>query len=260
MNATVRALLVFTLLVGAVVLASLVYRGSAKDSGVQPATDGAAGQAVDQADQHPELKLGLEAYEEGRIEDALQHLRAVPSDAPNYPSALTHIAILTASSGNYDGAILSLRLLAQQRAEDPEVHAALGWVFFLAERYQEAEYAALRALELDPGDVATRYNIGLYRIAQGRSQLAITSYIRAMNVDSDGAQVTRHRDRLRHLHDAHPDRAEPHYALAFFADSMQDPRTEIEELEHYLALTADGAEKDAASKKLEDVKAEVGGS
>jgi tetratricopeptide (TPR) repeat protein len=260
MNATVRALLVFGLLIGAVVLASLGCRGPAKDPGAKSAADDLAGQPVDMAELHPELKSGLEAYSEDRVEDALQHLRAVPEEAPNYPIALTHIAILTARGGDFDAALESLLRLVQQRPEDPEVHAALGWVFFLAERYEDAEFAALRALELDPVHLATRYNVGLYRVAQGRSQLALTSYIRAMNLDTYGAQVTRHRDRLRSLHDAQPDLVEPHYALAFFADSMQDPRTEIEELEHYLALAVDSVEKGAAAQKLEDLRAEVGGS
>jgi len=258
MNVTVRTILVFALLVGAVVFASLLYRS------VSGTTAGAAGneaalQSIEGASLHPELKLALEAVHEDRQEDAIRHFRAVPTDSPDYPTVLRHLAILNARRGNYDEAIASLLQLVGQRQEDPEVHASLGWVFYLAKRYKDAEFAALRTLELDPVHVPTRFNIGLYRIAQGRNQLAISSYIRAMRGDPDGAQVTRHRDRLRVFHDAHPDLPAPHYALAFFADSMQDPRTEIDELEHYLQLAAGGSEKDAATKKLAEVRAEVSG-
>ena len=202
MNATVRTMLVFALLVGAVVLASFLYRRSASGTEAKPDV-GAAVQTVDETSLHPELKLALDAFGEGREEDAIQHFRAVPADSPNYPTVLRHLAILTARQGNYDEAIASLLQLVGQHQDDPEIHASLGWVFYLAERHEDAEFAALRALELDPGHVATRFNIGLYRIAQGRTQLAISSYIRAMRMDPNGTQITRHRDRLRLLHDAH---------------------------------------------------------
>lgn len=259
MNATVRTILVFVVLVGAVVVASLVYRGSATGTTARPVGNGVSFQPIDEGSLHPELKLALDAVSEDRKQDALRHFRAVPQDSPNYPTVLRHLAVLNASQGNYDDAIESLLQLVARRPGDPEVHASLGWVFYLAERYPDAEFAALRALELEPAHVSTRFNVGLYRIAQGRTQLAISSYIRAMRSDPNGEHVTDHRDRLRGFHDEHPDLPGPHYALAFFADSMQDPRTEIDELEHYLALAAAGPEKEAATKQLEEARAEVGG-
>ncbi|MCH7779650.1 MAG: tetratricopeptide repeat protein [Acidobacteria bacterium] len=259
MNATVRTILVFVLLVGAVVVASLVYRRSVPATAAGPAGAGAIPGPIDESSLHPELKLGLDAANEDRGQDAIRHFRAVPADSNNYPTALRHLAILAAREGDYDDAIASLLQLTKQRPDDPEVHASLGWVFYLAEHYNDAEYAALRVLELDPSHVSTRFNLALYRIAQGRNQLAISSYIRAMRADPNGKQVTRHRDRLRFFHDEHLDRPTPHYALAFFADSMQDPRTEIDELEHYLELATAGPEKDAAEEQLEQARAEVGG-
>jgi len=260
MNTTSRTILVFGLLLAAVVFASLIYRNSTGEPGGGPASnDSTAIEPVDEATLHPELKLGLNAVAEDRDEDAMGHFRAVPTDSPGYPTALRHLAVLNARRDNYDEAIASLLQLARQYPDDPEVHASLGWVFYLAERYTDAEFAALRALELDPAHVSTRFNIGLYRIAQARTQLAISSYIRAMRNDPGGTQVTRHRDRLRVFHDEHPDSPAPHYALAFFADSMRDPRTEIEELQHYLRLATAGPEKEAAEKKLEQLRGEAGG-
>ncbi len=133
-------------------------------------------------------------------------------------------------------------------------------MFFLAERPRDAEFAALRALELAPDHKSTRYNIGLYRVAQGRSQLAISSYIRALSNDPNATQVSRHRDRLWAFHDEHPEMPAPHFALAFFADAMQDPRAEIDELEHYLELALPGPERDAAVKKLAEVRERMRGS
>lgn len=259
MNATARTILVFVMLVGAVVVASLVYRRSVPATPAGSAAVGAIPGPIDEDSLHPELKLALDAFGEHREQDAIRHFRAVPTDSPNYPTALRHLAILSARAGNYDDAIASLLQLVGQRPDDPEVHASLGWVFYLAERYEDAEFAALRALELDPAHISTRFNIGLYRIAQGRAQLAISSYIRALRADPNGEYVTRHRDRLRAFHDEHSERPAPHYALAFFADSMQDPRTEIDELEHYLELAVAGPEKDAAAEQLKQARAEVGG-
>ena len=111
MNATVRTVLVFLLLVGAVVFASLLYRGSA--NGSVPAEPVAA------APLHPELKLGLEALAEGREEESLTHFLSVPANSPHYPSALRNVAIVNARQGNYDEAIFSLKEMVNQSPDDP---------------------------------------------------------------------------------------------------------------------------------------------
>ncbi|NIL99517.1 MAG: tetratricopeptide repeat protein [Acidobacteria bacterium] len=253
MNATARTLLVFFLLLVAVVVASFLYRGS-RSATENVAAEGPVAAAVDPETLHPELKQALDAMAENRDDDAIGHLRAVPADSPNYPTVLRHLAVLTARKGNFEEAIQSLLALTERYADDPEIHASLGWVFYLADRPRDAEFAALRALELAPDHKATRYNIGLYRVAQGRSQLAISSYVRALRNDPNATQVTRHRDRLWALHDEHPELPAAHFALAFFADAMQDPRTEVDELEHYLERALPGPERDAAVKKLEQVR------
>ena len=98
MNATVRTILVFVLLVGAVVVASVVYRRSVSGTAAGPAGPGAAAQPVDESSLHPELKLALDAVGEDREQDAIRHFRAVPPDSPNYPTALRHLAILSGDS------------------------------------------------------------------------------------------------------------------------------------------------------------------
>lgn len=259
MNALVRTLVVFVLLAGVVIVASLVYRNTMSETPTVETATNPEPQPVDETNLNPEIKLGLDALRDDRPEDAIAHFRAVPVNDPDYPTALRHLAVQTARRGDYDEAVESLKRLVVQQPDDPEVHASLGWVFYLAKRYEEAELAALRTLELDAGHLSTRYNIGLYRIAQGRTNLAISSYIRAMRADPDGQQVTRHRDRLRDLHEELAEAAGPHYGLAFFANSMQDPRTEISELEHFLELAVEGPLREAAQRQLDQARANAGG-
>ena len=60
---------------------------------------------------------------------------AVPPEAPEYPTALQRLAVLQAKSGAVIEAQASMFRLLEMRPNDPEVHAVLGWLFYLAEDY-----------------------------------------------------------------------------------------------------------------------------
>ena len=259
MNASVRLLLVALALVGAVIFASLIYRNTSQPpSG--PAGETAAPEPVNEATLHPEFRAGLAALDEERNEDAARHFSAVPPEAPEYPTALQRLAVLQAKSGAVVEAQASMFRLLEMRPNDPEVHAVLGWLFYLAEDYDRAELAALRTLELDSEHLSTRYNVALYRVAQGRTQRAVSSYLRAMREDPSGREIAVHRERLRDYHDDHPESLSAHYALAFVANAMQDRVTETEELEHYIELAPEGPELEAARVKLREAREAVSGS
>jgi tetratricopeptide (TPR) repeat protein len=206
------------------------------------------------------MQNGLRALREGRDDEAITHFRAVPEDSPDFAAAQLRGAVALAKRGDIEQAQVAMFAVTERNPDNPEALAVLGWLFYLGGDYDRAEHAALRTLELDPGDLATRYNIALYRVAQGRTQAAVRSYLRAMREDPAGREISLHRERLYSFHENHPDNPAAHYALAFVANSMQEPRTEIDELEHYLKLVPDGAEAEAARIKLEAAREELGAS
>lgn len=256
MNSTIRTILIFVALIVAVLGASLFYRRAA-----DPTPQGAVAQPtqIDETTLHPEMRKGLEALREERAEDAIAHFQAVPDDSSDYGAALLRAAVELAKRGDIEQAQVSIYELSQRHPDNPETLAVLGWLFYLGEDYDRAELAALRTLEINPGHVAARYNLALYRTAQGRSQASVRSYLRALREDPDGAEIALHRERLSVYHDDHPYEPAAHYALAFIANSTQDRETEVEELEHYLELVPEGTEADGARQRLQEAREALGG-
>lgn len=256
MNFVVRALMILALLVAAVVGATFVYKRSAPDrdaASTHQATD-STGEAAEAPELTEEFSAGLLALKEERDDDALTIFESIPSSSPDYTRALQQLGVLYARQDELEKALDTMLLLTANLPDDPDTHALMGWVLYLAGHYREAEISALRVLELDPTHVATRYNIGLYRTAQNRTQEAVTAYIRAMKLDPEGTQVTRHRERLAVYHDQNEQLPAPHYLLAFFANSMADRENEIVELEHFLGLVPGGAEAENARVQLEKAR------
>lgn len=257
MNPTVRTILVFLALVAAIVGASLMYRKIGAPAQTSAETEPVA---LDESTLQPETRIAVQAEREGRGDEALEHFLAIPGTSPDYPLALERIAVILARRGQYVDAQARIFELMHLFPGDAEPHGIMGWLFYLDEDYDRAELAALRALELDPGHLSSRYNIGLFRVAQGRSQRAVASYTRAMRDDPSGRKIALHRERLRAFHDEHPEQAATHYVLAFVAGSMQDHRTEIEELQHFIEIAPLGPELKAAHIKLKQTREAVGAS
>ena len=257
MNSTLRTILVFVALVMAVLIASTVYRGTAVPQETAPAAEAVP---VDESTLHPEMRHGLRALSEGRDDAAIVHFRAVPADSPDFGAAQLRGAIALAKRGDLKEAQLALFAVSERNPDNPEVLASLAWLFYLDADYDRAERTALRTLELDPAHLDTRYNIALYRVGQGRTQAAVRSYLRAMREDPAGREISVHRERLYTFHESHPDVPAGHYALAFLANSMQDRRTEIDELEHFLELVPEGSEAESARQKLSEAREILGAS
>jgi tetratricopeptide (TPR) repeat protein len=256
-NSTLRTILVFIALVAAVLIASTVYRRSAVPPETNPAAEPVA---VDESTLHPEMQNGLRALREGRDDQAIAHFRAVPTDSSDFAAAQLRGAVALAKRGDLEEAQLALFQVTERHPDNPEALASLAWLFYLDADYDRAERTALRTLELDPAHLPTRYNIALYRVGQGRTQAAVRSYLRAMREDPAGREISVHRERLYTFHETHPDVPAGHYALAFLANSMQDRRTEVDELEHYLELVPEGSEAESARQKLSEAREILGAS
>ena len=251
MNATTRILVLAAFFLGAIGLASWVYFQSAPataESNTETVESGP--QPIDAESLDPAMRAGLDAIAEDRIDEAIAQFQQVPADSPQHLEAMQQLGVLYTREGRFEEAANVLLRLTAMAPDSAEAHALLGWVLHLGGRPRDAEISALRALELNPNHLASRYNIALYRVAQGRSQEAIASYIRAMNVDPNAAEIVKHRDRLAQYTEQNDEKPAPHYALAFFANSMQDRDLEIKELERFLELVSGGPEADTARERL----------
>jgi tetratricopeptide (TPR) repeat protein len=198
----------------------------------------------------PALLEGQRALSEGRFDEALERFRSVPPGDPAHAVALQHQALVEERRGEPQRALELFVEIAGLEPENPEVHVQLAHALYLVGRVAEAEFAALRALELAPRHGPARYDVALYRVAQDRLPEAIEAYHRAVALSGDRETAERAMAALERLHERRPELPAVHYALAFFGSTLGLAEREREELEHYLAGNPQGATAERARERL----------
>jgi tetratricopeptide (TPR) repeat protein len=220
---------------------------------VRPAAANASGTVVTQG-VDAEFDAGMAAFDAGRLEEALPRFQAVPAESAVYALARNQIGVIQSRQGNLEAAGQTFAELTDLVPEMVEPWKRLALVRFAEGRYDDAEGALLRVVELDPTDVNARYELGLVRLAQGRTNEAVGAYVRAMKAPLPPEQQRLFAldaiERVERFRAGHPDVADVHYVLAFFANSIGRRDLEIEELEQFLAATPDGPLVERAREQL----------
>jgi tetratricopeptide (TPR) repeat protein len=210
-----------------------------------------------QGEAHPELIAGRESLAAGRLDEARQHFERVPATDASYLTAQSELATVHAALGDPELSLQMLEQITRMDTGNPDLFVNQSWILYSVGRLEEAELSALRAIELAPDAVAPRYNVALFRVAQGRLPEAIEAYRRAMLRDFAMDYVSRAREHLVQLTVTRPDFADPHYALAYFANSLGNRKDELDELERYLAMNPTGPAVEVARARLEEARQAV---
>jgi tetratricopeptide (TPR) repeat protein len=234
--------------------------GPADEPGSTAREPAAEAESEEPAVLHPGVLAAREAIDARDLLEARRQLETVPPEDPSYVLALSNLTTIYASLGELELASKTYRALGELKSDEPSVFVGLGWVEYRLGRLDQAEFAALRAIELVPEDPEPRYNVAFFRLVQGRLPEATLAYHRAMKLDFEMAYVNTARGHLLRLQEERPDFADLHYALAYIANSLGDRRAEMEELERYLALNPEGPTVAVARARLDEAReALVGG-
>jgi tetratricopeptide (TPR) repeat protein len=203
---------------------------------------------------HPELLAAEQSLVARDLAGARRHLEAVPEGDPSYHSALLNLAPIYLSMGELELALQTYEKLALLQSRDPRIFIDTSWVQYRLGRLDDAEFSALRAIELASDDPEPRYNVAFFRLAQGRLAEAAEAYLRAMKLDFDSTYYKTARAHLLRLQEERPDFPDVHYALAYFANSLGDRVEEMNELERYLAMDPKGPTVEVARARLADAR------
>ena len=124
-------------------------------------------------------------------------------------------------------------------------NADLGWIYFNARRYDEAEAQARKTLEMDPRFVVAHYYLGEVLQFKGELTNAIAEYQKAFDLNNDpfslamlGQAYARQgktdeaRKVLARLREQAKSRYVSPYALAVVLTALGDKARAIDELEH----------------------------
>ncbi len=209
-------------------------------------------------DLHPNLAAAFDAIQANDLEKAAGLLGGVPAEDPGHSLALQNLGFVQYQLGQPQESLETYNRLRPLQPEEAHTHIGLSWALFGLRRYDEAEHAGLRALELDPNNLAARYNVALFRVARGRIEDAILSYRRAMRRDSTNKHLAAGQTDLKRLEQLEPELAEVHYALAFFANSTGARQQEMDELEIFLKMEPTGPAADQARANFERMQEGAG--
>jgi Flp pilus assembly protein TadD len=136
--------------------------------------------------------LGNCLYNEGRIEEAMEHYHKAIQINPNSPEALTSLGVALTAKGRFDEAIENHYKAIQISPNDSDALYNLGIALAAKGRFDEAIENYRKAIQINPNDSEALYNLGNALAAQGRFDEAIENYRRAIQVNSNRPETFFH--------------------------------------------------------------------
>jgi eukaryotic-like serine/threonine-protein kinase len=149
----------------------------------------------------------------GRYDDAMADFREALRLDPDNQEYPYNVGILRSREGKDAEAVESLRRAEQLGRKRVDTYVALAQALNRLKRYPEGESAATRALDLDPGSTAALADRGQARAEQGKIDLALADYLKAVSLKPDHAGA--HRDLgITYMKTRRPAEALPHLQRA----------------------------------------------
>lgn len=133
--------------------------------------------------------LGLIAWQQGRLDEAREHLQAARALAPGEAAYLITLGDIERMAGRLDAAEATLR---EALAIKPDSAAALnnmGMVYIDQARPLEAVSVLVGATQLDPGLAMAHYNLGIALKELNELDESIAAYRRAIALQPDFVQA-----------------------------------------------------------------------
>ncbi|KAI7842283.1 hypothetical protein COHA_003924 [Chlorella ohadii] len=138
--------------------------------------------AADPSDLDVLLSLGVSHTNELEQSEALGYLRQWVTRHPKHAAAAAQVAPIEDSSQAAHYVALMFEAAARAHPEDGELHSALGVVYNLGRRYDDAVEAFREALRLSPQDYSLWNKLGATLANSSRSADAIAAYQKALDL------------------------------------------------------------------------------
>jgi len=119
------------------------------------------------------VALIVQALEQGRLDQAERDLIGVMALAPTHAEILRLFGTIQLMRGRPRDAVAALESAAAQRADDPQIHNALGGAYEALADYDRAVAALRRACETGPDLAPCWFNYGRVLFVTGAAEAAI---------------------------------------------------------------------------------------
>lgn len=129
--------------------------------------------------------MALAATKAGNRDEATKHLEQAVALAPSYGDALNDLGVERMGSGKNDEAIELFRRAAEATPDRFEPRVNLALALLAAERLDEAEAEAAKALAIDPDSPRALFAGGRIALARGELQTAAERLQRSVAAGGD---------------------------------------------------------------------------
>lgn len=136
-----------------------------------------------------ELRLAQRFFELGNSRESATHLEKAIRIYPGIPSAHYNLGVCYAHFGEYEKAAKEFQATSALDSGLVQPAISLSVVFFLVERYSEAEAAAHRAQLIDPASPAPRYMLARILAAEGHNTPEVMALLRDSRSDFPAARL-----------------------------------------------------------------------
>ncbi|MFZ0825885.1 MAG: tetratricopeptide repeat protein [Verrucomicrobiia bacterium] len=133
--------------------------------------------------------LGAALAAEGRFDEAIANYHLALQINPNYAYALNNLGIALANQGRLDEAIPCYRQAIQIEPDFPGALNNLGVALAASGQLDEAIEAFHKSIQINPTSSSTLNNLGHVLAARGRFEEAIENYHQAIQINPDFAEA-----------------------------------------------------------------------
>ena len=134
-------------------------------------------------DQDPDFVSGIERFQEGRFEEAVDLFLKVRERFPESVETFYNLGVAYLRLGRTDSAVEALERAVQLKPDAAEPYLALGESYVVLGRTGEAEEAFVRAVALDPGNPGTLLDLGILYYKGDKIDEALGCFEKAIQLD-----------------------------------------------------------------------------
>ena len=136
-----------------------------------------------------ENSYGVVLFNEGRNEEAEQHLRSAIRMAPTFVTAIDNLAKLYLKEGRYNEALANFYEIIKHDEGTAEIYYNAATALSIQKEYDEAIKYFEKSLELGPNDPDTHKRMGITLLAAGKYERAIFHLKESLRIRSSQAEV-----------------------------------------------------------------------
>ncbi|MGI8884422.1 MAG: tetratricopeptide repeat protein [Pyrinomonadaceae bacterium] len=151
----------------------------------------------DERRQIAKLTLATAQQESGNFAAAEETLRQILRQMPDNPIALNNLGyFLIERDKNINEAFDLITQAVKTDPTNPSYLDSLGWAYFKLGKFAEAEKNLKEAAEINPSSSTINEHLGDVYQKQGKTELALNAWQKALNLASNAADINRLKTKL----------------------------------------------------------------